>query len=81
MNTKVILLVVGLLVGGLIGFLTRPQSGEIKVGPISLDVQTNQTADPGDPVTSSQWEHIGLFAVIGALVGVGLGFAVDSRRA
>jgi hypothetical protein len=80
MNTKVILLLVGLVIGGLVGFLTRPQSGEIKLGPIELNVQTNQTADPSDPVTSSQWQHIAIFAAIGALVGVGAGFAVSGRR-
>ena len=80
MNTKVVLLVVGLLVGGLTGFLTRPQATEIKLGPLSMEVQTDQTAAPGDAVTSSQWERIAIFAAIGALVGIGLGFAADSRR-
>jgi hypothetical protein len=80
MNTRVVLLVVGLLIGGLVGFLTRPQSAEVKLGPISLNVQTDQTADPGDKVTSSQWQRIGIFAVIGALVGVGAGFVVDRRQ-
>ena len=79
-NTKVILLVVGLLVGGLLGFLTRPQTAEVKLGPISMEVQTDQTAAPGDSVTSSQWQRIAVFAVIGAVVGVGLGFAADRRR-
>jgi hypothetical protein len=43
-------------------------------------VQTDQPAAPGDAVTSSQWQHIGIFAGIGALVGLGLGFAADRRR-
>jgi hypothetical protein len=81
MNAKVILLVIGLLVGGLAGYLTRPQAAEIKLGPLQMEVQTDQTAAPGDAVTSSQWQHIGIFAVIGAVVGLGLGFAVDQRRA
>lgn len=80
MNNKVILLVIGLLVGGLLGFLTRPQTAEVKLGPISMEVQTDQTAAPGDSVTSGQWQRIGVFAVIGAVVGVGLGFAADRRR-
>ncbi len=41
MNIRVILLIVGVLIGGLVGFMTRPQSAEIKLGPISLDVQSN----------------------------------------
>jgi len=81
MNTKVILLVVGLLIGGLVGFLTRPQSSEIKLGPIELNVTTNQAADPNDPVTSSQWQHIAIFSAIGALVGIGAGFVIDQRKA
>jgi hypothetical protein len=81
MNTKVILLVIGLLVGSLIGYVTRPESADIKVGPIQLNVQTDQTAAPGDAVTSSGWQHIGIFAVIGALVGLGAGFAMDRRKA
>jgi hypothetical protein len=81
MNTKVILLVIGLLVGSLIGYMTRPESADIKVGPIQLNVQTDQTAAPGDAVTSSGWQHIGIFAVIGALVGLGAGFAMDWRKA
>jgi hypothetical protein len=81
MNTRVILLVIGLLVGGLIGYMTRPESADIKVGPIELNVQTDQTAAPGDAVTSSGWQHIGIFAVIGALVGLGAGFAMDRRKA
>jgi hypothetical protein len=81
MNTKIILLLIGLVVGGLVGFMTRPQSSEIKVGPIELNVQTNQTAAPGDPVTSGQWQHIAIFAAIGALVGIGAGYAVGGRRA
>jgi hypothetical protein len=80
MNTKIILLVVGLVVGGLVGFLTRPQATEIKLGPISMEVQTDQTAAPGDAVTSGQWEHIAIFSAIGALVGLGLGFAAARRR-
>jgi hypothetical protein len=81
MNTKVMLLLVGLVIGGLVGFLTRPQSSEIKLGPVELNVTTNQAADPNDPVTSSQWQHIAIFAAIGAVVGIGAGFAVGGRRA
>jgi len=50
--------------------VTRPESSDIKVGPIQLNVQTDQTAAPGDAVTSGGWQHIGIFAVIGALVGL-----------
>lgn len=39
MNAKVVLLLVGLVVGGLVGFLTRPQATEIKLGSLSVEVQ------------------------------------------
>jgi hypothetical protein len=45
-----------------------------------MEVQTDQTAAPGDSVTSGQWEHIAIFSAIGALVGLDLGFAADRRR-
>ena len=80
MNIKVLLLIVGLIVGGLAGYLTRPQAAELKLGPIEMEIQTNQPAGAGGPVTSGQWQHVGIFAVIGAVVGLGLGFAVDRRR-
>ena len=81
MNTKIVLLVVGLLVGALVGFLTRPQSADIQIGPIQLNVQTDQPAAPGDAVTNSQWQRIAIFAAIGALAGIGLGYVVDRRSA
>ena len=80
MNTKVILLLVGLVVGGLAGYLTRPDSAELQLGPLSVEVQTDQPAGAGGPVTSGQWQRIFIFGGIGALVGLGLGFALDRRR-
>ena len=79
MNVRLILIVVGVLIGGLIGFLTRPQSAEIKLGPIQLEVQTDQPAAPGDAITSSQWQYIGIFGLVGGLVGFGLGFVANRR--
>lgn len=81
MNAKVLLLVIGLVAGALVGYLTRPQAAELKLGPLQMEVQTDQTASPNDPVTSSQWQHIGIFTVIGAVIGLAAGFAVDRQRA
>ena len=36
MNLKVALVVLGVLIGGLIGYLQRPEAAEIKIGPIEL---------------------------------------------
>ena len=82
MNTKIGLLVVGLLVGSLIGYLTRPEAAELKLGPLSVEVQSDRTASPrgGGAMTTGQWQHVGAFAVGGAVLGVLVGFALDRRR-
>jgi len=46
-------LLVGLVIGGLAGYLTRPESTEIKLGPLSLEVRSNEVAHGGGPLTSS----------------------------
>jgi hypothetical protein len=76
----IVLAVIGLVVGGLIGYLTRPESAEIKLGPLSIEVNGNRSASGGGPLTSSQSQHIVIFAVIGGLVGFGIGF-VSKRKA
>jgi hypothetical protein len=82
LNGKIVLLVVGLLAGGLVGYVTRPEAAELKIGPLSVEVQGDRPAGArGGELTTGQMQHIGLFAGIGALVGFGLGFATDRRRA
>ena len=44
MNAKIVLLIVGLVVGGLAGYLTRPEAAEIKIGSFSLEVQSDAPA-------------------------------------
>ena len=82
MNAQVVLLLAGLSFGGLVGFLTRPEATEIEIGPLSIEVQdTGSIAGAGGgALTSGQLRHIGLFALIGAIVGFGAGFAVDRSR-
>ena len=72
--------VVGLLVGALAGYLTRPQSAEIKVGPLSIEVKGDRPAQGGGPLTSGQMQHIALITLIGGVIGAGIGF-VARRRA
>jgi hypothetical protein len=80
MNAKVALLLVGLVVGGLVGYLTRPEAAELKIGPVSIEVQGDRAAQSNDSsLTSGQMQHIGIFAVIGAALGLGLGFVVARR--
>jgi uncharacterized membrane protein YeaQ/YmgE (transglycosylase-associated protein family) len=79
---KVLWLVIGLVVGGLAGYLTRPQAAELKVAGVSIEVQGNHAAGAsGGSLTTGQSEHIAIFAVVGALIGLGIGFVADRRRA
>lgn len=81
MNAKVLFLVIGLLVGGLAGWLTRPQAAEVEVLGLKVEVQGDKAAGAkGGSLTTGQTQHIGIFAAIGALVGFGIGFAADRRR-
>ena len=82
MNTKIVLLLAGLAVGGLAGYLTRPQATEIKLGPLSVEVQDkgSSTGARGGDLTTGQLQHVGLYAAIGAIVGFGLGFVADRGR-
>ena len=82
MNLKVLLLLAGLVIGGLAGYLTRPDAAEIRAGGVSIEIQTGGTAPAGagGGVTTGQWQHIGIFAVGGAILGLLAGFALDRRR-
>jgi hypothetical protein len=82
LNTRIGLLLVGLVVGGLVGYLTRPQAAEIKIGDFSLEVQGDKPAGTGGgSLTTGQMQHIGIFAVIGAALGLGAGFVAGRGRA
>jgi len=72
-------MVVGLLIGALAGYVTRPESAEIKFGPLSIEVKGNEVARGNGPLTSSQVQHIAIITMIGGVIGLGLGFAVGRR--
>lgn len=99
MSSKVTLLVVGLIVGGAIGWFTAPRPAvDINVGGVSLQVEGDNaggtmmaTEDDGgsmkvqvgaptgflpDPV-----QRTAVFAVIGGILGLGMGFLADRRKA
>jgi hypothetical protein len=44
-NLRLILLVVGLIVGGVIGWTTAPATSTIKVGPLSMEVQEGNSGN------------------------------------
>jgi len=71
---------VGLVIGGLAGYLTRPESTEIKLGPLSVEVRSNEVAHGGGPLTSSQVQHIAILTAIGGAIGLGVGFAAGRRK-
>ncbi len=73
-------LLIGLVIGGLAGYMTRPETTEIKLGPLSLEVRSNEVARGGGPLTSSQVQHIAIMTALGGIIGLGVGFAIGTRR-
>lgn len=81
LNTKVATLLLGLLIGGVAGYLTRPESAQIKIGGMSVEFSDNHVSSgSSDDLTSGQMRHVLLFTLIGGVAGLLVGFAVDRRR-
>ncbi len=79
MNGKVIFLLGGLIIGALVGYVTRPESAEITLGPLSIEVQGDRAARGDGPLTSGQWQHMAIFTAIGGIIGLGAGLATGRR--
>jgi hypothetical protein len=79
-NPKVLFLLIGIIAGGLVGYLTRPESAEIRIGNLNIEVTGKGFGRHDDTLTSSQARHVALFALIGGLLGLGFGFAVDRGK-
>jgi hypothetical protein len=73
-------LVVGLLIGAIAGYLTRPESAEIQLGPVKIEMSGNRVAHDSGPLTSSQIRHIALIMLVGGAVGLGLAFASGKTK-
>jgi hypothetical protein len=74
-------LLIGLVIGGLAGYMTRPEeTAEIRLGPLSVEVRNNERARGGGPLTSNQVQHIAIMTAIGGAISLGVGFAVGRRR-
>jgi hypothetical protein len=73
-------LLIGLVIGGLSGYMTRPETTEFRLGPLSVEVRSDERARGGGPLTSSQIQHIAIMAAIGGVIGLAVGFAVGKRR-
>jgi hypothetical protein len=80
-SNLIVYLIIGLLLGAVSGYMTRPESAEIKLGPLSIEVKGNQVAGDNGPLTSSQFQHIAIITLIGGVIGMGVGFAVGKNRA
>jgi hypothetical protein len=78
-SNLLVFLVAGLLVGALAGYLTRPESAELKIGPVSIEVKGDRPAQGGGPITASQMQHIALITLVGGIIGLGFGFVARKR--
>lgn len=95
MNLKLILLVVGLAIGAVAGWVTAPESVDIQVGPVSVEVQGG--SGEGGQISASGENgqlqvQVGsssplddrntrtlIFAIVGAAIGLGAGLLVERR--
>lgn len=76
-NLKIICLLLGLIAGGLIGFVTKPPVAQVTIPIINLQVKTEA---PQGEFTRAQQQHIAIWAIIGAVIGFGAGFIAERRR-
>jgi hypothetical protein len=79
-NPVIVFLAIGLFVGVLAGYLTRPESAEIRLGPVNIQITGDQVARGGGPLTGSQVRYIAMVTLIGGALGLALGYGVKSGR-
>ena len=79
-NPLVVFLAIGLFVGAVAGYLTRPESAEIRLGPLNVEITGNQIARDGGPLTGSQMRYIAMVTLIGGALGLALGYGVKSGK-
>jgi hypothetical protein len=96
MNLKTILLVAGLAIGAIAGWITAPKAVDIQVGPLTVQVQNgggeggNVTATGNDGQIQVQVGNPSplndrnmrtlIFAIVGGVIGFGAAFALDRRK-
>ncbi len=81
-NTRLALLILGVLVGGVVGYVTRPQAAEIRLGGASFEIEdtSRSASDDGGALTTGQLRRVFVFAVAGGVVGLLAGVLADRRR-
>ena len=82
MNTRVLFLIIGLGLGALVGWLTRPEAAEIKLGPMSIEVQGDHAAGAHDTGRSDQQPNSAYcrYAVAGGVLGALAGCSSRGAR-
>ncbi len=79
-NPLVVFLAIGIFVGAVAGYLTRPESAEIRREPLNLEITGNQVVNGGGPLTGSQLRYIAMVTAIGGVLGLALGYGVKSGK-
>jgi len=79
-NPLVVFLAIGLFVGAVAGYFTRPESAEIQLGPVKVEVTGSKIAHGGGALTGSQVRYIAMVTLIGGVVGLALGFGIKSGK-
>lgn len=93
---KVILLIVGLVIGAAAGWFTAPKAVDVNLGNVSLEVEGGReggamiSADNRDggvevsigrrSVFEDRNTRTAIFAAIGGVIGLIIGFVADRRR-
>ena len=81
LNAKVATLLLGLLLGAVVGYLTRPETAELRIGQLSVEFSDNQVSSGASGgLTSGQSRHLLVYTLIGGVIGLLAGFALDRRR-
>ena len=79
-QSRTALLLLGLIAGAVVGYVTRPAAAEIRLGGASLEVQDlDRTASPDAGLTAGQGRRIMIFTVGGGILGLVAGLALDRR--
>lgn len=77
-NLKIVGLALGFVLGAGLGWTTRPDRTETEL-PMPLAEALGSAAAQGGGMTESQFQHLGLVAVVGGLLGLGLGYTAGRR--
>jgi hypothetical protein len=81
MNSRVLFLLIGLVLGAVVGYLTRPEEAEVSLGPLHIQVQGDHAAGARDEggLTNGQITHIAIYTVAGGVLGALAGLLVTRR--